>query len=201
MPIKNLYLKIKYFFYNNYKKNKNRIILEKEELRLNLGCGFDYKSGWINIDSNPNCIVDIKCDFFNLDKFFKEKSVSHIVLNHSISYLSLWQARDFFSKVFKLLKNGGVLEMEFPDVVKCATIICNQNVNDEYIEAIRGLYAFDLDQINNKEKYTPYAFGWSSKHIVIELQKNGFQRVEVLDPITHGPRVWRDTRIIAFKNL
>ncbi len=200
MPLKIFYLNIKYFFYNSYKKYINRKILEKNELKLNLGCGFDYKSGWINIDNNPNCIVDINCDFFNLDKYFNEKSVSHIVLNHSISYLNLWQARDFFSKTYKLLKDGGVLEMEFPDVAKCASIICNQDVGDEYIEAIRGLYAFDLDQVKNKEIYTPYAFGWSSMHIAIELKENGFHRVEILDPLTHGPRVWRDSRVLAYKN-
>ncbi len=199
MPLKKLYLKLKYFFYNHYKKSHNKIILEQDELKLNLGCGFDYKSGWINIDSNPNCVVDINCDFFNLDKFFYNKSVSHIVLNHSISYLTLWQARDFFTKIHQLLKDGGVLEMEFPDVAKCAKIICNPTTNEEYLEAVRGLYAFDLNQIKNKEIYIPYSFGWSSKHIVLELNKSGFNKVEVLDPLTHGPRVWRDSRVLAYK--
>lgn len=199
MPIKKLYLKLKYFFYNKYKKKHNKFILDQDVLKLNLGCGFDYKKGWINIDSNPNCVVDINCDFFNLEKYFSEKSISHIVLNHSISYLTLWQARDFFTKIFHLLKDGGVLEMEFPDIFKCATIIYSSNTNDDYLEAVRGLYAFDLDQIKNKEIYTPYSFGWSSKHMVLELQNIGFKKVEVLDPLTHGPRLWRDSRVLALK--
>lgn len=201
MSIKYSYLSIKYFIYNLYKKNISiRKSNLEDEIKLNLGCGFDYKIGWTNIDSNPACIVDLNCDFFNLDKHFEKNSVSHILMNHSISYLNLWQARDFFIKSFSLIKNDGVLEMEFPDLLKCSTIICNSKSEEEYLEAIRGIYAFDLDQIKNKESYIPYSFGWSSFFICEELKKVGFSKVDVLEPLTHGPRNWRDSRVVAYKS-
>ena len=68
-----------------------------------------------------------------------------------------------------------------------------------YLEAVRGLYAFDLDQLEARVSYTPYAFGWSSWHLVLELERAGNGGVRVLDPATHGPRPWRDTRIEAVK--
>ena len=201
MNSKHLYMSIKYYLYNSYKKyflkKKNKY---QGEIKLNLGCGFDYKSGWVNVDTNTSCVVDLRCDFLNLDEYFEHNSISHVVLNHSISYLNLWQARVFFSKVLRLLKSGGKLEMEFPDILKCSKVISSTNSEEEYLEAIRGIYAFDLDQIKNSEVYFPYSFGWSGIHISTELQKIGFSKVEILDPTTHGPRIWRDTRIIGYKD-
>ena len=178
--------------FKNYKSGQS-------ELKLHLGCGQDYKEGWVNIDRSLLVKTDINSDFLNIKRYFDYGSVDVVSMMHSISYLSLWEARIFFGDVFQLLKEGGVLEMEFPDISKCGRILSGTQNIDEYIEAVRGVFAFDLNQTINKEKYKPYAFGWSAWHIENELTKAGFTCVRILDPLTHGQRSWRDTRVEAVK--
>jgi predicted SAM-dependent methyltransferase len=158
-----------------------------------------YKEGWVNIDLDKSLKTDICSDFMAVHDNFQFNSVKAITMIHSISYLNLWEARLFFKNMYDLLVQRGVLELEFPDVVKCGRALSSTKNAKHYIEAIRGVYAFDLDQINNQENFTTYSFGWSAWFIKLELEKVGFRDIRILRPLTHGRRNWRDTRIIAIK--
>jgi hypothetical protein len=184
--------------YNNPELLKK--ISQVHPIRLHLGCGTNNLDGWINIDVTDNSLADVVMDFKNIKGVFQPQSVREILMVHSISYLRLWEARDFFADTFSLLEPTGRLVLEFPDVVKCATAITRKEIPvEEYLEAVRAFYAFDLDEIRQKKPYTPYAFGWSAWHISQELKNVGFSDVAIKDPDTHNRRIWRDTRIEAIK--
>jgi hypothetical protein len=102
--------------------------------------------------------------------------------------------------VYGLLEAGGALVIELPDVLKCARHAL-EHVDDpeQYLEAVRGLYAFDLGQLERRERYTPYAFGWTAEHLRRELEIAGFSRISVCEPTRHRRRVWRDVRLEAVK--
>jgi hypothetical protein len=168
-------------------------------LRLHLGCGSNYLEGWINIDISDRYKVDMRMNFQDIKNHFQVNTVTEIMMIHSISYLRLWEARDFFAEVYSVLQTGGKFTLEFPDVVKCVKVIAKEKEYDAYIEGIRALYAFDMSQIKKKNEYQPYAFGWSAWHIITELQKVGFSSIVVKDPQTHGHLVWRDTRVESIK--
>lgn len=191
---------------SKYKYAALRLFRDKKKhsyifpLKLHLGCGYTYLQGWVNIDISANSVADVVCDFKYLNKLYINNSVSVIKIIHSISYLRLWETRDFFKMCFDLLKKDGCLILEFPDIVKCAKIIIENDGLDtiQYIEGIRGFYAFDLDEIEKKKKYIPYAFGWSANHIEQELIKIGFSNIKISDGNEHY-REWRDTRVEATK--
>jgi hypothetical protein len=170
--------------------------------KLHLGCGNNYLNEYINIDNNTNSVADIVFDIRNIGKLFKKNSIAEIRIIHAISYLRLFEARDFFLMCFNILKPNGKLVIEFPDIIKCAKIIINNNINwqdsFQYIEGIRGIYAFDLEQIKNRVQYIPYCFGWSAEHIKYELISFGFKEVLIADGNAHE-RPQRDTRIEAIK--
>src|SRR6266496_2855302 len=92
----------------------------RENLRLNLGCGGDYRQGFINIDYGVNATVDVHLDFQNLQRFFSLESITEVMMIHSLGYLNLWQARDLFRQILALLKSGGRLIVETPDMMQCA---------------------------------------------------------------------------------
>ena len=154
---------------------------------------------YVNIDVSPDSVADVVSDFRNIYKLYPSNSVSEILLVHSISYLRLWEGLDFFKECFQLLKEGGSLILEFPDIEKCASLII-QSKNDypNYIEAVRGIYAFDLAQIQRKESFYSYAFGWSSWHIQEELKKIGFKDIVCTEGLLHNHK-WRDTHVEATK--
>lgn len=139
-------------------------------------------------------------DFSEVGAAFPEGSVSEIVMIHSLGYLRLWQAREMFTDLIRLLQHGGKLIIELPDLAKCARMALDSDAQPErYLEAVRGLYAFDLDQIANRTMFTPYAFGWSAWHLKMELERAGFREVSIRDPQTHERRLWRDVRVEAIK--
>jgi hypothetical protein len=196
--------------YLYFKNHSNRLYFffsqQKKKLRkLHLGCGnihLPWGEGYINIDISPNSAADMVFNIQKIGKYFRSGSVSEILIIHTISYLRLFDARHFLLACFNILETGGKLIAEFPDVVKCSEIIItNNNIEkdeSQYIEGIRGLYAFDLAQIKNKIPYVPYAFGWSANHMKYELTKIGFKSVSISDGNMHE-RPQRDTRIVALK--
>jgi hypothetical protein len=186
---------LNYAYYKYLRRKKSYI----EPLKLHLGCGSVYLKDYVNIDATSDSVADIVSDFRDIYKLYSQKSVSEILLVHSISYLRLWEGLDFFKQCFQLLNEGGKLILEFPDLEKCAFLIV-QSKNDyiNYIEAVRGIYAFDLSQIQKKESYYTYAFGWSSWHVQEELTKIGFKSVICTDGNLHNHK-WRDTRVEATK--
>lgn len=169
-------------------------------VRLHLGCGQDYWPGYVNVDMDTASLCDIRMDFTRIGERYPHDSVTEIALIHSLSYLRLWQARDLFTELYRILEPGGRVIFEVPDFAKCAqkALGCEGDLS-EYLEAVRGLYAFGMDQIDRREAFTPYAFAWSSWHLKQELEKVGFRQVTVCDPLTHERRAWRDTRLEAVK--
>lgn len=171
-----------------------------DKVRLHLGCDKDYWKGWVNIDVDPAADCDLCVDFMRIGEFFAAQSVSEAAMIHSLSYLSLWQARDLFSELFRLMTPSGKLVIELPDLAKCAqAALARENDLDNYIEAVRGIYAFDIAQLKQRRTYIPYASGWSSWHLELELKRVGFQAVIIGEPQTHGARRWRDTRVEAVR--
>lgn len=184
----------------SYVSTKTGILKIRRQLKLHLGCGTEHLDGYVNIDNNPHAAADLYMDFLQLQRIFAPESVAEVVMIHSLSYLNLWQARDLFRQLYQLLEPHGKLVIELPDCTKCARRILEAGQSDtDYLEAVRGFYAFDLEQINRREAYKPYAFGWSSWHLKKELEDAGFGDVTLLAPQTHGPRPWRDIRVEAKK--
>lgn len=190
--LKKALIYFKYFFqsselnYNNFPR------------KINLGSGLNYMNDWINIDNDKSIKADLYCNIQSFHNTFEDNSVDLILSSHSIGYLYNWEAILLFKNSYKLLKDGGVLILEFPDAVKCAKLVLSKN-KDFHIEGIRGFHAFDLDQLFYKNSYTPYSYSWTSKFIKEELLKVGFKSVSIKLPLTHNKRYNRDSRIEAYK--
>lgn len=170
-------------------------------LKLNLGCGSDRLPGYVNIDVNPFANAELYLDFRKLGAVFAPGSIAEIRMIHSIGYLNLWQSRALFTEFFSMMQSSGVLILELPNLESCVERILQagkQRVfSPEYLEGVRGLYAFGLDNLTEKRDYHPYAFGWSEWHLQSELEAAGF-RVRIAPPQTHG-HPWRDFRVEAVK--
>jgi hypothetical protein len=181
-------------------KSRTVSVNQGHMLKLNLGCGYDYLQGCVNIDMTKDSLADLIIDFKDLKSKFEANSVDEILMFHSISYLNLWEARELLEDIYKLLKKDGKIILEFPDVTKCAKTILKSRENyPDYIEGVRAIYAFDLTYLTKRIIYQPYAFGWSDWHLEMELKKIGYKNVISKDPQTHGQLIHRDVRIEACK--
>lgn len=158
-----------------------------------------HLDGYVNIDADVRACADFYMGFDELRAAFAADSISEILMIHSLSYLNLWQAREFFTDAYQLLKPAGKLVIELPSIEKCAQhLLANAGDQNEYLEAVRGIYAFDPTEIMNKINFTPYSFGWSAWHLKSELSAVGFGGFSELAP-HHHEQPWRDIRIEATK--
>lgn len=200
--IKKLLEFVKSRYYTIINLKRTRISKNRQISKLNLGSGETYLEGYLNVDLDATKKVDVLLDFCEVPKIIDNNSLEEIIMIHSISYLSEWKARDLLSKLNDILRKDGQLIMEFPDSYKCASALLNTSSNlrrIEYLEAIRGFYAFGMEDYHNNSDYFPYKFGWSKEYLIQTLLELGYTKAWYEEPITHGARSWRDSRVIAIK--
>lgn len=97
-----------------------KLLARKGNVKLNVGCGTDYKKGWINIDNNSDHnIVQGKLDL-NWDLRyplpFPESSVDFIFNEHFIEHLGVDEGQVAIRDLMRVLKPGGVMRIATPDL-------------------------------------------------------------------------------------
>jgi predicted SAM-dependent methyltransferase len=85
---------------------------------LNVGCGTDYKEGWINIDNNSDDNIeklDLNWDLRN-PLPFPDGSVDYIFNEHFMEHLTPEESQRANEDFMRVLKKGGVLRIAMPDL-------------------------------------------------------------------------------------
>ncbi|MBA7472752.1 hypothetical protein ES707_08084 [subsurface metagenome] len=79
--------------------------------KLNLGCGKDYRSGWINVDKSSLFKVDYN---FDLEKLwpFQAGTIDEIYCSHILEHIK--DLVGFMNEASRVLKKGGKLEILVP---------------------------------------------------------------------------------------
>ena len=55
--------------------------------KLNLGCGFDKREGWVNADNFPQCQPDVLLDIESTPWALDDNSFDHILLKHVLEHV------------------------------------------------------------------------------------------------------------------
>jgi len=85
-------------------------------MKLNLGCGGDYKKGYLNVDAFDTTVADKIMSAFNLD--LKDNSFDEVFMSQIIEHLGIVGSIFSLSECFRVLKPGGQLIIETPDIRK-----------------------------------------------------------------------------------
>ena len=83
-------------------------------IRLNIGCGYNHKEGYINIDNRSEVNPDLVCDVLkglpynndSVDVVMAHDFLEHIPIGHTIGVID---------EIWRVLKPGGVLDSYTPD--------------------------------------------------------------------------------------
>ena len=103
-----------------YQRSKQVVqkLLQRKVVKLDVGCGTDYKKGWINIDNNSDGNIE-KLDL-NWDLRyplpFPEESVDFIFNEHFMEHLTVEEGIRANQDFLRILKKGGVLRVATPDL-------------------------------------------------------------------------------------
>lgn len=80
------------------------MIKDKKIIKLNLGCGGDYKQSYVNIDNNHKIKADIYADFINKIPA-KSESVDEIYCKNLFEHIP--NPLNFLIEIKRVLKKGG----------------------------------------------------------------------------------------------
>lgn len=78
--------------------------------KLNLGCGTDYRNGFINVDGSSSLYkVDkvIAIGHESLLNYFKKESFDYILANDIIEHFFHWEAVNILKELYQLLTLRG----------------------------------------------------------------------------------------------
>lgn len=153
-------------------------------MKLNIGCGMDYREGFINIDGSGvlprvDKVIDLSQD--SLDRHFDPNSIDHILCNDFLEHFFHWEAVELLEKFFAILKREGTVEIRVPD----SEWIINSDKDMEW--KLRCLYGGqDNPQKDNKMNFSRkeypqffcHKYGWSQGRLRSDLGRAGFTNLQ-----------------------
>lgn len=159
---------------NVKKYNKN--------LKLNLGSGGIEYPGYLSVDLHDRR-ANIIMDATKLDLY--DSSVSEIMASHLFEHLNPWRAVDALKEWYRVLKPGGKLIMEMPDMENLCRKFLEANCGQRYgiLNCIYGAVN-TTDHGDPSETTSPHLYGWFPQSIADHLYNAGFVN------ITFGPEIW-----------
>jgi predicted SAM-dependent methyltransferase len=171
----------------------DRLDLNKPIL-LNLGCGakIDHSSQVINIDFPNNSFgvkPDLACDLRQIplpDNFADTAYAIHV-----IEHFYTWEVEDVLWEWYRIIKPGGALVIECPDMSKIIGMLISGNHGIQ--KTWLGLYG---DQ-SNKDPNMVHKWCYTKSMLFKVLEKTGFRNMEEHEAKFHVPI--RDIRVVAYK--
>ena len=87
-------------------------------MKLNLGCGFDKRDGWLNVDSFAECDPDQMLDSEQTPWDLPDNAFEHVRLKHVLEHVG----QDFtvfaavMREIYRVTAPGGLVEIHVPHV-------------------------------------------------------------------------------------
>ena len=165
-------------------------------LKLHVGCGDNLKPGYVNIDEfNEKADLVIPIQKLN----YPDDSVDRIEGYMVIEHLSPWDARDFVRNAYRMLRRGGVLVLECPDLVKvCRLIVALSGDPDELEQGAFGLRGIFGEPRREMTIGDYHKWGYTPSTLTGLVRRAGFSEVAVGDGVSHNYPL-RDMRVEAVK--
>ncbi len=177
-----------------------------QEINLHLGCADQNMEGWINIDnydyeagdtSRGGARYDLKMDIRSLD--IAPGTADRVLLVHVLEHFVRWEALELLEQFHHVLKPGGLLIMEHPDLDGCIKMYLENKVTIEtpigrLNKGFTQFYGNQWDRLD----YETHRYVWTKGEMWTELNRIGFE-VLALDNQAkfHVPE--RDMRVVARK--
>lgn len=158
-------------------------------MKLNLGCGQDYKQGFINIDGADNLKVDKRIDFIKetLLDYFNANEIKFILAKDFIEHFYSWEAKRILHNCYLILENQGIIEIHIPNLNH---IISTRKMSlDNKITMIYGGQGKPQGKSKLNEtriKYPHYfchKYGYTRVSIALLLRSLGFAKIEIKESI------------------
>lgn len=182
-------------------RGKTRIkkLLERypDKIMLNVGCGTDYKDGWINIDNNSDNNIeklDLNWDLRN-PLPFADNSVDYIFNEHFFEHLTVEESRAAMQDFMRTLKPGGVMRIAMPDMEDVVELYLDKNWKKRPIFKNHGLTFVQTraEMVNMSFHWWGHKWLYDWEELVRRAHEIGYDKIQRC--------TWRKSKHAALKNL
>lgn len=155
------------------------VLLDRECLRLHLGCGQYYLDGYVNIDfpltQHTLQQTSVADEFRDLtDTRYPAETVDEVRLHHVFEHFPRPQAAALVASWHSWLKRGGILRIEVPDFDATAALVLDPDtpVRDRRV-AIRHIFG------SNEASWATHYDGWGESRLCELVDAFGFETREI----------------------
>jgi ubiquinone/menaquinone biosynthesis C-methylase UbiE len=142
-----------------------------EPIKLNLGCGTDYRVGFVNIDDNSQgkFKVDVEANVHTLE--YEPETVSHILVIHLICYFTPPELDEALRRWYQWLIPGGQLQIESGNIYSvCKHILKAKTINELHgKQCIRQLYGWESSH--------GHKWAWAPITVKDAMEQVGFKEI------------------------
>jgi hypothetical protein len=167
---------------------------------LNVCCGKRYRDNMVNID--VVALEDRKPPDYlaPMNKIpLPDNCADELMCIHGWEHQHPWECEATLIEWTRLLKPGGQLTLEMPDVIKCAKNLLSgytHSGKDPVQWSYWGLYG----DPNTKDQYMMHKWGWEPRTLRALLTKHGLVNIREETTEWHpGGREHRDFRMVSNK--
>lgn len=158
-------------------------------MKLNIGCGQAHVKGYVNCDVQAGKRTpDLICDARSVP--LDDGVASEVMALHLIEHFYLWEAPAVLGEWRRLLKPGGLLVLELPNLEAACRNLLAGTPDSQSMWPLYGDPSHCDPYMMHKHGYTPKTI----RQLLIDV---GFVMVELSAPKTHGAQVNRDMRAEA----
>lgn len=146
--------------------------------KLNLGCGGQVKTGYINVDRYVSAPGVIPMDIFTLP--FASNSIDEILSEHMLEHLGKFEVPLALAEWARVLKRGGLLQLNLPNLEWC--------INEWLAKPEADRWGWQLDTIFGLQTHPGeyHKTGFTAARLRQLLTDAKFDQVEITDIWSHG---------------
>lgn len=172
-------------------------------MKINIGCGKQTWPDFYCVDAvrHPRATRAPDALFaFSFDKDgnllerlpLGDSCAAEVHNYHFIEHVHEWEAPAVVAEFYRLLKNGGNLYMELPNLEHACRNLLKGKPDQWCMWPLYG-------DGTHKDPYMCHKYGYTPKTIKRLLGNAGFRGIKILPPQTHGRKANRDMRVEAVK--
>ena len=163
-----------------YNKGYAHLSTEREDLRdynkTDLANYYKYTRGTRKGDF---VVVDMYMDLAEIPYQFENESVDKILIVNTFEHFSQADATKLLKEWYRILKNGGELLIDVPDLIGTLKIVENGKDAEEMNWGIRLFYG------SQKNDFSFHKWGYTLETISALSKKIGFKKVDKINLIKH----------------